>query len=347
MRVLGLMSGTSLDGLDMALVDLPNGKPSAFRILHAQTIEYSEDWRSKLEKAFSLPDDQIRELSKDYGVFLGEQVRKILRDWGPIDLIASHGHTIFHQPAKGITLQIGNGPEIHQITEIPVVCDFRKQDVELGGQGAPLVPIGDQILFGQFDGCLNLGGFSNISFCDETGQRLAFDITAVNIVLNELAGRLGQPYDKDGQIAGSHPIDPDLLNELDSLAFYHLPPPRSLGKEWVEEVVMPILQATALPPETLLATFTEHAAGQIGGEIRMAGLKKVLVTGGGAYNQTLMKGIEDHSHAEIIRPDDTLIQFKEALIFALLGWLRWHDRTNVLSSVTGARKDHSSGIIWK
>ena len=346
-RVLGLMSGTSLDGLDIAVVEFSvNDSRYSFSIKKAATLPYSETWYANLKNAHLLSAAALKKLDAEYGSWLGEVVRDfIIRNKiQGLDFIASHGHTVHHQPEKKITVQIGNGPQLAKATGAPVVCDFRVQDVLLGGQGAPLVPIGDALLFSEYDACLNLGGFANISF-EKSGKRLAFDICAANIALNPLAQRLGHDFDEGGNIARSGNLLPDLLGELNSLAYFGQKPPKSLGREWTDAEVLPLLNSR-YKSEDLLHTFCVHVAQQIGIVCKNEGLKNVLVTGGGAFNRFLMDETRGQTRTEFILPEEELITHKEALIFAFLGLLRWLDRPNCLASVTGAPADHSSGRIY-
>jgi len=342
---IGLMSGTSLDGLDIVYVKFTKNDLSQFKILSAETINYTESWKKRLQNAINFNDDEIQILNKEYGVFLGEKTKEFIRlnEISDLDFIASHGHTIFHQPAKGITLQIGDGQEISNAIHCKVVCDFRTQDVLFDGQGAPLVPIGDQLLFSENDACVNLGGFANISF-EKENQRIAFDICPVNIVLNHYSRLLGFDYDDKGMIASKGEIHIELLNELNQLDFYKLNPPKSLGLEWVQQFIFPILDKYHLEKATILRTFTEHLAQQISLVIRP--FDTVLFTGGGVYNDFLISLINENVKTEISIPTDQIINYKEALIFALLGLLKLEGKDNCLSSVTGAKKNHSSGVIF-
>ena len=226
-----------------------------------------------------------------------------------------------------------------------IVCDFRVQDVLLGGQGAPLVPVGDQLLFPQFDYCLNLGGFANISTVIE-GERKAYDICAVNTVLNFLAGKLNLPYDEDGRLAASGEVIVELLATLNDLSFYSEKPPKSLGMEWVEREIIPLLDP-GQPIPSLMKTYVLHAAEQISKEVGNRSKDTVLVTGGGAYNSFLIDELKKRTSAQICIPSEEVVNFKEALIFAFLGVLKLRGENNVLCSVTGASKDHSSGKIFR
>lgn len=343
---LGLMSGTSLDGLDLCLVRFWHlAEKWHFKMLKTDTIAYTPSWQARLKNAHNLSKNELLLLNEDYGNLLGHLTHAFIekQNHPALDFIASHGHTVLHQPEHKITLQIGNGPQIMQKTNLPVVCDFRVQDVLLGGQGAPLVPIGDQLLFSDFTACLNLGGFANISY--QNKNRIAFDICPVNIVLNGLAEMLGNPYDASGAWAKNGTVNATVLKQLNELSFYTQAPPKSLGREWVENNVHNLLKGDT--PQNLLATFTAHAAAQICGVIQKLPVGKVLVTGGGAFNSHLIQliklGVPKH---DIVLPDSELISQKEALIFAFLGLLRWKNSPNCLASVTGAPRNHSSGKIY-
>ncbi len=347
-NVIGVMSGTSLDGIDLAHIHfhLQDGKWS-FTILESETLPYPAEWLTKLREAIHFTAPSLETLNEAYTFYLGGIIKSFVRkhEISGLDAVCSHGHTILHDPGKGYTLQIGNLPAIADITGETVVCDFRVQDVALGGQGAPLVPIGDRLLFGSFDYCLNLGGFSNISF-EEEQQRIAFDISPVNTVLNFFANRLGLDYDDHGKIAASGTINKELLAALNNLPYYSEPYPKSLGVEFVNEEVLPLIARFELDDKDILATFSEHVAMQIGKVLhRKDGT--VLITGGGAYHKHLISRLHIHSHGmKTIIPGETVLEFKEALIFALLGVLKLRHENNVLASVTGAQHDHSSGIIY-
>lgn len=342
--VIGLMSGTSLDGIDLVYVKFDKNKYQDFDIIATQTISYSVDWKSTLQKAIHFSNEELICLDAVYGQFLGETINKFISEFQieNVDFISSHGHTILHEPKKGITLQIGNGREIAKITNTKVVCDFRTQDVKYGGQGAPLVPIGDALLFSNYRYCLNLGGFSNISF-QEKNQRVAFDICPVNIVLNHYANKIGLAYDESGKIASTGEINNQLLQRLNELDFYKKEYPKSLGLEWVQQYVFPIIDEFESDIPSILRTFVEHIAIQIS---KIVDHYSILVTGGGAFNSFLIHRLEAKTNIKISLPNKQLIDFKEALIFAFLGVLRFDNQVNCLSSVTGALKDHSSGVIF-
>jgi len=343
--IIGLMSGTSLDGIDLVYVKFKKDSYKYFDILHSETISYSKKWKSTLQNAINFSAKDLKFLDREYGAFLGGVINKFVDKYQIKDIhfIASHGHTVLHQPKKGITLQIGDGQVIANYTKQKVICDFRTQDVELGGQGAPLVPIGDELLFSNYDYCLNLGGFSNISFRKE-GKRIAFDICPVNIVLNHYANKLGLAYDASGEIASKGRLNQQLLEKLNSLEFYQQEPPKSLGLEWVKENIFPIIDDLEIDISSILRTFVAHIAIQVSKIIKEN--NSVLITGGGAFNSFLMNRIESSVNSKILLPKKELVDFKEALIFALLGLLRFDNQVNCLRSVTGAKQDHSSGIIF-
>jgi len=341
------MSGTSLDGIDIVYVKINYAENYSFEILNATTVPYSKKWKSTLKEGFHLSGEALTKLDADYGIHLGNTLLNYIKenDVSKIDFIASHGHTIFHNPENKYTFQIGNGPYITSITGIKTICDFRVQDVSLGGQGAPLVPIGDKLLFSKYDYCLNLGGFSNISF-SENEQRIAFDICPVNIVLNHYVAALNMEYDDKGAMAYTGNLDKNLLEELNSLAFYSDDKPKSLGYEFVVETIFPIIDKHKLNTQDILRTFVEHVAVQISKKINSNLDKTMLVTGGGAFNTFLMERLQSYTKTQLIIPEETIINYKEALVFALLGFLKDEGKINCLKSVTGARKNHSSGIVF-
>lgn len=344
-RVLGVMSGTSLDGIDIAAIEFKLKGSWKYEIVHATTIPYSKDWVARLRGGVGLVASDLKYLNNDYTLYLGKVLGTYINanNFDAIDAICSHGHTIFHQPENGITLQIGNGQEIANLTSQKVVCDFRTQDVELGGQGAPLVPIGDKLLFSNYDYCLNLGGFANISF-NENDKRLAYDVCPVNIVLNHYVNKLNLPYDDGGKIAASGNFNKDLFNELNSLPYYSEAFPKSLGLEWVQKHIFPIINKYNDEVATILHTFVKHVAYQLA--LNFKENTSVLVTGGGAYNTFLINELKKQKKITVTIPKNTLVEFKEALIFGFLGVLRLRNEVNVLSSVTGAKKDHCSGTIF-
>lgn len=345
--VIGVMSGTSLDGLDLVYVNFVKKKKWSFDIVYAETVEYSPKWYDTLKQLVSFSFKELQNIDDDYIAYLAEAINHFIdkNNIKNIDAVCSHGHTALHQPEKKLTYQIGNKVLLAELLNKKVVCDFRVQDVELGGQGAPLVPIGDKLLFSEYDFCLNLGGFANISM-DFNNARIAYDICPVNIVLNHYVKKLGFNYDDKGKIAAIGTINKDLLNQLNDLSFYKEKHPKSLGLEWVNKNVFPLIDSFKLDVKDVLSTFVSHIAKQIASEINKKHNAKVLVTGGGVYNMYLIEQIKQHSKTKIIIPSKELVEFKEALIFGFLGILKLRNETNCLKSVTGALKNHSSGKIF-
>ena len=346
-HVIGLMSGTSLDGLDIAFCEFNmDDNRWIYKIQCAETIPYTDQWKELLSNIESGSALDFITADFEYGHLLGSLTRDFIdRNNLVPDFIASHGHTIFHQPDKRITSQIGRGSAIAAETGLRVVCDFRSLDVALGGQGAPIVPIGDALLFNEFDFCLNIGGFANISY-QMANRRIAHDVCPANIVMNQLALQAGYEYDPDGMLAGSGTVNQQLLEMLNGLPFYKQAFPKSLGKEWVVQHVFPLLKNSDQSTNGLLATFCEHIAMQVAAATEAKKGTKMLITGGGAFNKFLIGRIRHHATPEIIIPDAYTINFKEALIFAFIGVLRWRNEINCLTSVTGASKDSSGGAIY-
>lgn len=346
-RVVGVMSGTSLDGLDLALVDfsVKNGFWS-FETIQTCTVQYPNWITQQLANATQLTAATLVELDKQLGNFIGEAIGQSFKMISEIDFIASHGHTVFHQPQKGISLQIGNARSIHKSTQLPVISDFRSLDVALGGNGAPLVPIGDQLLFSQYDCFLNLGGIANCTVY--SGEHvLAYDIMPFNMVLNYLSKNLGLSFDRDGIISRSGKIVPRLLDQLSRISFYEKTPPKSLGFEDFEKLWLPILSERAIPFEDMMHTYSVHSALTISKELnkKASADSKLLVSGGGAYHKFFIELLRKEFRGQVIIPDPEIVEFKEAIIFGLLGVLRHLNEMNCLSSVTGATRDSSCGLL--
>ena len=346
-HVIGVMSGTSLDGVDFCYASFEFSSTWTFKILKSKTIPYSKDWIERLSGGIALNTNDITSLNEDYTVYLGGIINHFIENnkLTLIDAVCSHGHTIFHKPEKNYTLQIGNLPKLSGIINQKVVCDFRVQDVTFGGQGAPLVPIGDQLLFHDFDFCLNLGGFANTSY-QINNERIAYDICPVNIVMNHYVKSLGLDFDFNGDIASLGIIEEELLKALNALDYYKMTSPKSLGLEWVKSEIFPLIDSYNLEIKDSLRTFVEHAAFQIAHEINKLKKAKLLFTGGGVYNKFLISRIAYYSKFEITIPSKEIIEYKEALIFGFLGILKIRNEVNCLSSVTGAKVNHSSGEIF-
>jgi len=351
-KVLGMMSGTSLDGLDIAYCHLWE-KDSGwdFEIRQTTTISYTKTLYEKLKSAIHLSDEEHQQLHLDYGSWLGKQAKLFIEKHNlQIDFISSHGHTSHHRPEDGVTFQLGNGQLLANASQQKVICDFRSLDVELGGQGAPLVPIGDELLLSEYAFCLNLGGISNISF-QKNNKRVAYDIGLANMPLNYITEKIGLKYDEGGSIAKSGTLLPDLLNALNSLEYYHLPYPKSTGYEWFTSEIVPLIETNDRNMEDLLHTIIVHNCEQIATAIKKENPKKgsqVLVTGGGALNDFYISTLRKKLGAicEVKIPPKKFIEYKEALVFAFMGVLKDRSETNVLASVTGAKRDSCSGVIY-
>jgi len=346
-KVIGVMSGTSLDGIDLAELQFNISDEGSWRfdIINSETIAYTNSWKVLLKEAISYSEEKIKIFDLQYTKYLAVVISEFIkkRNIKNLDAVCSHGHTIWHRPKDGITLQIGNLPILARSINQRVVCDFRVQDVQLGGQGAPLVPIGDRLLFRKFDYCLNLGGFANISY-ERDKKRVAYDICPVNIVLNHYSEKTGNPFDEGGRIASSGELISDLLQKLNKLSFYSENPPKSLGLEWVKEHIFSFLDDSSYSLKDILHTFTEHIAMQLASQFSKGA--SVLITGGGVYNDFLINRLNSLSQIDAEIPSSEIIEYKEALIFGLLGILKLRESINCLASVTGADKDHSSGNIF-
>jgi anhydro-N-acetylmuramic acid kinase len=348
-KVIGLMSGTSLDGLDIAYCIFQQHTDGwKYRIQHAETIKYTSGWIAKLSQAHTLSAEEFAELDMSYGKLVGSLTANFVqKNKVRADFVSSHGHTIFHQPKKGFTTQLGSGLAIHAVTGLPVVYDFRTLDVLFGGQGAPLVPAGDKFLFSEYDVCLNLGGIANLSV-DVKKSRKAFDICFVNMALNYLAGKKAKAYDKNGDMASAGEIDKKLLQNLEKIYSKLKKTRPSLGRELFESAVRPLLDNEKISLSDRLHTVSYAAAKEIAEAITSSKANaKVLCTGGGAFNTFLISQILDFVGNEVmvVIPEEQIVKFKEALVFGFLGVLRVRDEINCLKSVTGASVNSSSGIL--
>lgn len=346
------MSGTSVDGLDMAFCEFKQDEQNNwhYNILVTDNKAYSAEWQEKLKNIMHTNSLQLVEADFELGRLYGSWVNEfMIKNKLNPDAIASHGHTVFHQPEKGITWQIGQAFEIQKATNTPVINDFRKLDLVLGGQGAPLVPAGDRLLFGNFDICLNLGGIANLS-AEYQGNRIAYDICPCNLALNFLAGQKNLTYDDKGQLARQGKYQEELIQQLNQLSYYKLPYPKSLGLEWLEDNIFPLLAASDYNVDDLLHTFTHHIAFQIAKAAQKHvpdGASQMLITGGGAFNDFLIELIRHYTstNTQIEVPTHQLIEYKEALVFAFLAALRLSGQINTYKSVTGAQSDSCGGVI--
>lgn len=359
-KVIGLMSGSSLDGLDIAFVHFHEQRGQwDFEIREATCYPYESSWQKRLQEAAALGAREYVQLHADYGHYLGRSVNRFIEEKGihlQVDMVASHGHTVFHSPAQGFTSQVGDGAALAAETGLAVISDLRNLDVALGGQGAPIVPRGEALLFGGYDLLLNLGGIANLTYHNGNGY-IAFDVCAANRVLNMLAAIAGHPYDDKGQLAASGQPDQALLDELAALPYYRQAYPKSLDNGFGISTVFPLVNGAALPIEDKLRTYTEHIAVEIAGAVRSllsaaADEKKelrMLITGGGALNDFLIDRINAHLEPLSVKtevPSQEIVQYKEAVIMGLLGVLRWREEHTTFATVTGARRDSIGGVIW-
>lgn len=343
---IGVMSGTSLDGLDLAACRFTFDQSWHYEIIKALTVPYSHKWITKLSTASELNALDFAFLHNDFGKFIGKQVAEFCADLPQKpDLVSSHGHTVFHQPQNRLTVQIGSGASIAAYSGLRTACDFRSQNVAMNGQGAPLVPIGDELLFGDYDFCLNLGGIANVSF-RENGERKAFDICPANMAFNLFIKELGYEYDLDGNYGRTGQVQEELLRLLNELEFYQQKGPKSLGREWFENEFLPLINSFQLAPTDVLRTLYEHVSDQTSLAVDQYPKGQMLITGGGAHNVFLIELLSEKTKHKTIVPSSPIIDFKEAVIFAFLGVLRLREEPNCLKSVTGANSDHCGGAIY-
>lgn len=340
---LGVMSGSSLDGLDLALCTFTLKEDRwSFSIDDARTVPYNAGFQDRLQAVMGGTALELARLDRDLGDLIGHACQELL-DGRPVDVIGSHGHTIYHKPDEGLTLQIGQGARIAAITGMPVIADFRAKDIALGGQGAPLVPLGEKLLFPEHRLFLNIGGICNIA--QHQGDLvLGYDVCIGNQALNHLAGLEGLPFDRGGELARGGAVDPMLLHRLNELPFHHRTPPRSLGREWFQETMLPLITAPGISVQDRMRTVVEHIALNLTKAIGM-GTEKVLTTGGGAHNTFLMERIGTLLDARLVVPEHLVVDFKEAMIFAFLGVRRLRNESTALASVTGAARDSSGGHL--
>jgi anhydro-N-acetylmuramic acid kinase len=348
-EIVGLMSGTSLDGLDIVHATFTKRNDVwSFELTNSATYEYSLPLVERLHSAKDKTIPALLTLDKDFGnemaVLVNEFIREKKINIKNIDAIASHGQTVYHQPQNGFSYQIGCGSTLAYHTGIPVINDFRNKDIIAGGQGAPLVPIGEIHLFkDEADAFLNLGGFCNMTYCNKKGDWKAFDISPCNLPLNKLAKQKGMSFDEDGQLSKKGTIDFFLLDLLNQIPYYTLEPPKSLGTEWLDEEFYPLIKFSK-NTEDNLATVTEHVAIQIANAIIEKDIQRLMITGGGAYNTFLLNRIRHHSTVEIILPSKEIINFKEAIVFGFLGALYLDKEPNNVPSATGASKKVNGGV---
>lgn len=355
-HVIGMMSGSSLDGVDIAYCKITTGQKWKYKIIHANTYAYDANEVIFLQTLRSKTLAEKEAYNNMFGIVFGTIAAQFISSYKikKVDFIASHGHTIHHNPAKGITLQLGAGQPLATASGVPVVCNFREADVKAGGQGAPLVPICDQYFFSQYHACLNIGGIANISY-QLANKRIGFDICPANQLLDNLARKLNKPYDDKGKIAAGGKINLKLYMQLREKKYFSLAPPKSLDNADIERIFMSTIKEAKCSVADKLRSATEMIATKIAAEIlRHAAAEKInlhkyklLISGGGAYNTFLIKQIERMANITIQLPDDATIQFKEALAMCLMGILRWEKKANFIPAVTGAKRAVSGGAIFK
>ncbi len=354
-KAIGLMSGSSLDGLDITFAEFQEqGGKWSYEILKADCYAYPEEWVSRLQGAINLSARDYQLLHADYGHYTGQLVNKFIEEHQlhyKVAVIGSHGHTTFHMPSHKMTAQLGDGAAIAATTQLPVVTDLRAVDVAFGGQGAPIVPIGEKLLLGDFEYFLNVGGIANISF--NADRYTAYDVCPANRVLNMLVNELGKEYDEDGKMAATGIVNEKLLDQLNDLAYYKQPYPKSLANDFGTDVVFPLIKKENIATKDAARTYVEHIVLQIKKAIKDTGLRapdsRLLVTGGGALNKFMTGQLTEHLREltiEVVVPDKKLVNFKESLIMAFIGVLRWRQEYNVLSSVTGATRNSIGGALW-
>jgi anhydro-N-acetylmuramic acid kinase len=354
-RALGLMSGSSLDGLDIAYAEFEvSGSKWSYDLKRTQCVPYSVEWKNRLQTATGLSAFNYLQLHADYGHYLGQKVNEFISANGleyKVQLIGSHGHTTFHAPRSRMTHQLGDGAAIAAETGINVVSDLRNMDVALGGEGAPIVPIGEKYLMPDYDFFLNIGGIANLSV--NGSEYVAFDVCPANRVLNLLAEKMGNAFDEDGKMAESGTLNLELLDILNKLDYYTSTYPKSLDNSYGTDIIMPIIDSYKISVPDALATYSEHITQQIKKSIidvqDLNAEKKyrLLITGGGAFNQFLINRLRRHCpEIEWVVADEKLASYKEALIMAFMAVLRWREEKNVFRSVTGSLRDSIGGAVW-
>ncbi len=360
-KVLGLMSGSSLDGLDIAYctfeVDASKKENPIvnWNMLEAATLPFSEKWQVRLGH---LPAQSALIFAKSntyFGYYMGELVNTFLKESSiQPDFIASHGHTIFHYPNERCTVQIGDGAALAATTGLPVVCDFRTTDIALDGEGTPLAPIADKYLFGGYDFYLNIGGIANIS-CSVGERMIAFDVGAANQVFNRLANLAGQDFDKDGKLAAEGNLLTGLYYKINQLPYFEQDYPKSLDNQWLQHHIVKTYLEEEGSVSDKLRTACEQLAFQVHQSVKKICYEEKLrkerytmfLSGGGVFNNYLIACLKNYCpQIDFVIPEKKIIQFKEAALIALLGVLRMEGLPNCLASVTGAKRDSVGGAVY-
>jgi anhydro-N-acetylmuramic acid kinase len=356
-RAIGIMSGSSLDGLDIAFVEFDESRSNwSYEVKAADCYPFEKGLKEQLKNAINLSAKEYLLLHTSFGRYIGEQVKKFIDENNlhhRVQLISSHGHTTFHMPQQFMTAQLGEGSAIAAATGINVVSDLRNMDISLGGQGAPIVPMGEKLLWSEYNYWLNLGGIANISM-KKNDETIAFDICAANRVMNMIAEKEGKEYDENGNIAASGLLHTELLTKLNEVDYYKQAYPKSLANDFGTDVIFPLVEKFNLSNADALRTYVEHIAQQISYSILSVQKEysqptKLLATGGGAMNTFLTDRIRDNLRSlniELVIPDANTISYKEAIVMALLGVLRWREENTIMNSVTGALRSSIGGAVW-
>jgi anhydro-N-acetylmuramic acid kinase len=353
-RAIGVMSGSALEGLDIIFAEFHISSGAwQYTVQAAECYPYTDDWREKIRTAGSLSSIDYLALHAEFGHYIGEQVNRFIEAHQlqyKVQLVVSHGHISFHLPEKKLTAQLGEGASIAAVTGINVVSDLRVMDVALGGKGAPLFPLGEKLLFSEYACFLNIGSIANITF-HEPGGVIAFDVCPANRILNMLAAQSGKAYDDGGKMAKAGEVKPELLKILNGLEYYSMPYPKSLTSDFASDVIYPLVRGAGV--NDAMRTVVEHIAVQTANavsQLNKGGAPlKLLITGGGANNSFLVSRIQsllEPLNVEAVLPDPYIVDFKESLVVALLGILRWREENSALAEITGASRDSIGGAVW-
>jgi len=361
MRVLGLLSGTSHDGIDVAVVDFSeSGGHLRGAVLHEDSVPYSAGLRARLVKALPPAPTTLAEVC-ELDTLIGQEFAEVAAaaaaSVGGVDAVCSHGQTVFHWVDAGHalgTLQIGQPAWIAERVGAPVVSDVRIRDITAGGHGAPLVSFLDELLLRGRAGvsaALNLGGIANITVTGPDGL-VAYDIGPANALIDAVVAAEGldeRGYDADAAIARSGRTDGPLLDALLADPYYALPAPKSTGKEHFHlDYVRAHAAGRGLGAADLVRTLTELTVRTVAQDVRAAGIRFLAVSGGGCRNPLIMHGLRDAlPDVEVVLADElgAPADSKEAILFALIGWCTMHGVPAVVPGGTGAREPRILGAI--
>ncbi len=365
---IGLMSGTSMDGIDAALVNIDDN--FNFEFITGHSLDYPKEVRAKLLEIANNKGNTSDICFMDFvvGKLFAQCTNELIAKSGlkakDIDYIASHGQTVFHIPQikdiggikTGSTLQIGNISVISELTGITTVGDFRSKDIAQGGQGAPLVPFADELIFKKDKNraIQNIGGIGNVTVLSKDCETFAFDTGPGNMLIDAFCKKLfNLPFDKDGEIAAQGKINETWLNELLNEDYYKLTPPKSTGRELFNDGYIKAISQTAPKDKyDTIATLTALTAKTIANSYKdfvlpKTNLDEIVIGGGGAYNKTMLKLIENYTGISVKTHNDFGIddKFKEAIAFAMLGFCTLNNTPNNLPSCTGAKKSVIMGVV--